>query len=279
MNGLRICIIGHSGIGKSPLAKLFNVGGWEPKRVRTPRNEADKALCITKAEAETLQQQHGDVKPLYQSQGNPGELTVWHDWSRFLVRGKEQWLEHTLDAKNAEKALRIEIFGPVFVEMLSNLKRLGSAFALSRDDLMIILLNPTSDSFAKMNEPSPALQLAVSVATGERSRVQTGAVDLGDSILRIGHLSGEHGELAAWKALLSLKLDGKAVNVVECKSWPHFEFRYLAPSQGINDQRVELLRARETLLKAVHEQCPSHEDRLVRIVRTAAEILDLTEIA
>jgi hypothetical protein len=41
---LHICLVGPSGVGKSPLAPLFKLQGVEPFRIRIPRNEKDKLV-------------------------------------------------------------------------------------------------------------------------------------------------------------------------------------------------------------------------------------------
>jgi len=52
---LSVVILGHSGIGKSPLAHLFNVPGWEPFRVRKPRNAQDARVCMNEEDAKELE--------------------------------------------------------------------------------------------------------------------------------------------------------------------------------------------------------------------------------
>jgi len=217
-DALRICIMGHSGVGKSPLAKLFKVGSWEPFRVRVSRGAEDAKVCKTLEEYERLEADHYE-KPLYESpSSSPNKLRVYDDWSFFEVRGAKQCLEHTLAAKDKFVPLRIEIYAPVFLEILKNSDSLTQAFALDRESLLILLLNPTSRLFRDMEKPSEELRLATLLATAERDRVLGKSVDLADSLRRVEHLNDE---LGAWRELRVSFPD----NTVECCKWPHFEFR------------------------------------------------------
>jgi hypothetical protein len=270
-DSIRLCLLGHSGVGKSPLTKLFKVDGWEPFRVRKPRSAADAKVCKSREEFQTLLDQHSGQTPLYQSpEGSENALRVYEDWSFFKVRCKDQCLEHTETAKNPATSLRIEIFAPVLVEILENLSRLDRAFHLNLDSLLIVLLNPISRSFVDMGEPTTELRLATHTAIVERSRVQGKGVDLADVIQRVQHLDCE---LVAWRRISEI-----VSNTVECKSWPHFEYRYSLPDGTTSDARVELTKARSSLLTALQEQKPGVVESVKQIMRTPEEIMLLDDI-
>lgn len=266
MNALRICIMGHSGIGKSPLTKLFKIDGWEPFRVRVPRNAEDAKVCKTPDEYKKLEEGHRNLASLYESQGdNPNKLRVYDDWSFFEVRRANQCLEHTVAAKDKSIPLRVEIFAPVLIEILKNSEALRSAFVLDKENVLILLLNPTSCSFRDMQEPSEELRLATIFATTERARVAGKSVDLADSLRRVEHLNGE---LAAWREFCLLFPQ----NTIECCKWSHFEFRYTSPSEGAWHAQTELVGARKSILNAVAKQSPDFTSRLAEIMHTEDEL-------
>jgi hypothetical protein len=184
---------------------------------------------------------------------------VYEDWSFFEVRGAKQCLEHTAAAKNKSVPLRVEIFAPVLLEMLKNVDALGNAFALGTENLLLLLLNPTSRSFFDMKEPSEELRLATLFATTERYRVMGKNVDLADSLRRVEHLNGE---LAAWRELCHLF----PKNTVECRGWSHFEFRYTSLAEEPHYAQTELGRARQSLLQAVKKQSPDLVNRLAELM-------------
>ncbi|MGH8527859.1 MAG: hypothetical protein ACREXY_27670, partial [Gammaproteobacteria bacterium] len=241
---LRLCIMGPSGVGKSPLSRLLNVQGWEPFRVRVPRNAEDAKVCKTPDEYAALEEAHRSEAPLYEGPtGNPNKLRIYRSWSFFEVRGGHQCLEHTPAAKDPAVSLRVEIFAPVLLEILQNLANLREAFALTQENLLLLLLNPTSRQFRDMSIPSEELRLATLVAVTERDRVTGKAVDLADALRRVEHLAAE---VSAWSELCTRFPH----NTVECLAWPHFEFRYTQLAQGPWHASAELDRARSTVLKA-----------------------------
>ena len=270
---MRLCILGHSGIGKTPLGRLFKVPTWEPFRVRTPRNALDAKTCKTQEELDALlaDQKARYGEPLYRSHPHNGNaIIVYPDWSFFRVRGTNQCLEHIAEARKPGAGLRVEIFAPVLVELIENQERFREAFTLDIPNMLFVLLNPTPESFREMSSPSLALSLAALTAITERSRLYAAGVDLAESLRRVEHLKQE---LKAWRQLM-----GIIPNTVECLSWPHFEFRYSVPTASLANAPAELARAGETILKAVAEQAPHLRDPLRQLMRTPEEIADLTEI-
>lgn len=269
---IRCCILGHSGIGKSPLTKLFKVDGWDPFRVRIPRNEQDAKVCKSPEEYSKLVAKYNNQKLIYESpQGSENNLRVFKDCSFFKVRGSDQYLEHTEDAKDENKSLRIEIAAPILAEMLENRENLKNVFALDPKNLMIILLNPTSQSFKEMEEPSPELRLATLFAITERSRIQSKGIDLADSLRRVEYLKDE---LAAWKKLYKIVPQ----NTVECQNWAYFEFRYSVPDATLSNAKVWLTKTRYSLLTTIEKQAKHLLNRVKRVVRTPNEIMELNEV-
>ena len=246
-NTLRVCVLGHSGIGKSPLSKLFKVKPWEPLRVRPPRNEADRPNCMSPEKSLELENKYKNEKPLNKNwKRSPNKLRVFKDWSSFEVRGKKQWLEHTKEAKDGTVSLRVEVYAPVLVELLNNLSDLKEAFTLDLDNFLIFILNPTSCSFKNMKEPSEELKIATRFAITMRSYLQDKDVDPEDVRSRVKNLNSE---LQAWKQLIN----NPQVKTLECKKWPHFEFVCLISE---DNARATLRKARSSLLKPV--PCDSH---------------------
>ena len=270
---MKLCILGHSGIGKSPLGRLFKVPTWEPFRVRTPRNPLDGKTCKTQQEFDELlesqKSKYGD--PLYRSHPHSeNPLIVYPEWSFFKVRGTNQCLPHIEAARKPGSALRVEIFAPVLVEMIENQEKFREAFTLDIPNMLFVLLNPTSESFKDMHSPSLALSLATLSAITERSRLYAAGVDLAESLRRVEHLKQE---LKAWKQLL-----GIIPNTVECLHWPHFEFRYSVPIPNLGNAQAELTKARCTLLQAIARQASHLHDPVEQLMRTPDEIAELAEI-
>jgi len=233
---LRVCILGHSGVGKTHLAQLFALEGWEPFRVREPRNPTDAALCKTPAEYAALKAGRADVAPVYRG-GPPNDLRVYEDWSFFAVRNGAQCLEHTAAARDRSTSLRVEIFAPVLAELLEHHDEIdGRAFSLDPDDIVVLLLNPTARSIHEMVEPTDELRLATLFAIRERATVDDGDFDLADALRRSEFLDVE---LDAWKKVAKF-----VPHTVECLRWEHFEYRYLVKGPS------ELSRARESVLAA-----------------------------
>lgn len=268
---LHVCIMGHSGIGKSPLSNLFRVPGWDPFRVRKPRDKNDKAMSkedftallvdgvldLTKVGGKKLERgplvyptppteaksTDGQfIRTTYEEQG----LCVCAGWSFFKVRDAHQCLCH--EDFTAKSSMRIEIFAPRLLTLLRERDKLTPAFELTAANILVVLLNPTMCRFADMgDQPSSELRLSCALSVMERARVSGKVPDLADALRRVSHLKEE---LAAWRAFVS---DGIA-DTLECLEWSHFEYRYHA------DESAELDRAKESLFKAVWEH-PTWNER------------------
>lgn len=283
---MRLCILGPSGIGKSVLSYLFKLKSWEPKRIREPRNKADEAVCMPPEKFANLVNEY---KKIYKKQGALFEfprqshrrseevpekdLYIFEKCSFLKVRGANQYLEHIDEAKRNE-SLRIEIFAPLFVQMFQNREKIKNAFVLTPENIVVLLLNPTFDSYRDMRKPSTQLLSATLVSTIERSRLQKKGVDLADSLARIERLPEE---LDAWREMFKIL----PVNIIECKKWSHFEFRYSVPGNTLCNARNELIRARESVLLAIEKAERIDEgfkEAVKKIMRTPAEIVELSDI-
>ncbi|MGA7720536.1 MAG: hypothetical protein WCA84_05090 [Ignavibacteriaceae bacterium] len=266
-NSIRICILGHSGIGKSPLAKLFEVEGWEPYRVRKPRNDADKLVCMSEKEYDNLIKEHQELKPLFKS-SKENDIRVYKDWSFFKVRNEQQCLKHTEISKDPSKSIRVEIFAPVLLEMIENISSLGNAFSLN--NLFFIFLNPTSESFVKMRKPSTELKLATHTAIVERYRAQGKIIDLADVSKRIKYLDDE---LKAWQEIIRIPS-----RYIECMKWSHFEYRYSANNLSISDSKEELIQARDTIINNIKTNNLDLLDCIESIMLSPDKIVKLDKI-
>lgn len=278
LNPIQLCFLGHSGIGKSPLTKLFDkekVGSWDPFRVRKPRNEEDAKVCKSYDRFnEILKRCSENEKLIYRGQSK-NQLLIYETWSFFKVRDKDQCLEHKTaqDAIEAGKSLRIEIYAPVLVEMLeaTQKEKVKKHLPLDSDKLLIVLLNPTLCSFEEMKEPDQELCLATLFSITERSRIQGKGVGLADGLRRVEYLKEE---LEDWKKLL----DRHPGYAVECKKWAHFEFRYLITDATLSNAQIELIKARASILKCIEEHASDMFDQVKSIMYTPEEIVELTQI-
>ena len=263
---IRPVLLGPSGIGKTPVSKLFKLECWHPRRVRPPRNAEDARACLTPEEFARIERGHATETPLYA--GERG-LRVYPERSLFQVRGTDQCLEHTSAAGDPGASLLIELFAPIFVDLLRHRHRLGSAISLDPDQLLVLLLNPVPQSCTTMAQTPVELSLAVHTAIVERSRLLGQGIDLKDIVRRV---SSVHEEAASWRELLELVPE----RTVECRAWPHFEYRYMEP-EG-DGAAGELSKARQTLLAAVADQAPQALSPFEAVLRTPSEIAEMTGI-
>jgi len=262
----RLAVLGPSGIGKTPLSKLFKLEHWQPFRVRTPRNAEDATSCKTPEEYAKIEAEHAGETPLYEGSD---QLRVYRDVSLFEVRGTKQCLDHTTSAKDATTPLLVEVYAPVFVQLLRNAGRLRDAFAMDPDSFAVLLLNPLWTTYSDMDSAPAEMPLAVHTGILERSRLLGAGIDLADIIRRAGSV---HEELPAWREVFDLVPHG----VIECRGWAHFEYRYM--SRELGRPASELLRARETVLSAVREQAPHLLTDVHAVVRSPEAIVGLSDI-
>jgi hypothetical protein len=231
MKPLHLCIMGHSGVGKSPLSDLFDMRGWDPYRIRDARDAHDKVKSKQEYESLRVGANRGDV--CYQSQQS--SLSVCTKWSTFKVRDMEQCLDNTDFDPRSD--MRIEVFAPVLLEMIQQREQVKRAFDLDPDNILVVILNPTSTSFSGMDDPSPELQSATLAAVMERNRVSGNEVDLADALRRVEDLVDE---LRAWREFIRME----NIRTLECLRWEHFEYRYHSDPTGERERaRTSLFRA------------------------------------
>lgn len=266
---MRIAIFGHSGIGKSHLKRLFKVKSFEPFRVRIPRDKDDARVCKSPQEFQKLLSAHDGYKPLSVADGDTSNLRIFENWSFFKIRDKDdQCLEHTPGARNPAVPLMVEIYAPVFFDILRAQATIpemkNKVLSCDKEDLLIILLNPTSFPFKEMKSgPSMLFRLAAFTAVVERYRVQGKQVDLTDALRRVEFIDEE---LLAWQKLIEY-----GFTVVECLNWPYFEFTYA----DLADVGARFIKVRRFLLHCVNTQAPGKLVELESLILTPEEIVEL----
>ena len=268
---MHLCLLGPSGIGKSPLANLFKLEGFEPYRIRTPRDEKDKRVCMDETEAEEIYNHEFNAH-------RPEEieedwLEVGNEYCFFSVRKDRQCLRFKIDGKRVlNKPKRIEIFAPRLLDILKNKKGSGAAIGLNLHNILLIFLNPSTSRYSEMNTPDNVLEQATFYAITKRTELQRKPVDLADAFKRIKRLSDE---LAAWK-----DLQGAVPKYVECTKWKHYEFRYLQPDNNPWNANRELVSTRETLITAFEKSGHHLFKQLVesKVIRSVEQVLQLSDI-
>ena len=273
-----VCILGPSGIGKSPLASLFRFAGLDPLRVREPRDAKDSALCISEPDA--IQVYNAESPPGAAPWPTPKAPENWfvvgRHWLFLSVRGDRQCLRFQED--NGELVLRspkrVEIFAPRLVDIL-NLKS-ETNIGLWPDNLVVLLLNPSATKYREMagDRPDEDLKQATFYAITKRTELQRKPVDVPDAQKRVRRLPAE---VAAWVEI------GKLVGepCVEYTSWQHFEFRYHQPDSCPADAKRELIEARDTILAGLNKvgNIPPVQALLSSGgIRSVTEILGLADI-
>lgn len=272
-----VCILGPSGIGKSPLASLFRLSGLDPLRVRKPRDEKDRALCISESDAIALYQSDVPNAPQWPTPKAANDwFVIGEHWLFMSVRGDRQCLRFMEDDGTPvlHSRRRIEMFGPRLLDILKN-KECQSKIDLTPDNVIILLLNPSAQTYDEMSgSPDDDLKQATFYAITKRTELQGKPVDVPDSQKRVRRLADE---LQAW---VSLKhLDKQCC--VEYTAWPHFEFRYHQPKRGMEAAQRELLSARDTILAGLRnaQSTPLIKSMLSSdIIRSSEEILELRDV-
>lgn len=275
-NPIHICILGPSGIGKSPLASLFKLPGFEPFRIRPPRNEKDKLVCKSEDEAKTIFEEQGFPEDKWPTvKATDDWFYVGKQWIFFSVRGDKQCLEYKSDKGRhlLDEPKRMEIFAPRLVDILDNKNDCGKALGLSAENLIILCLNPSATSYTGMSGiPNDELKHAIFYGISKRTELQCKPVDVQDILKRVRRL-GE--EIKAWSSLQNNAF-------YEFTSWGHFEYRYYQPD-GTHDNAIrELITTRRTLLNRLEKEASRNDSVRAllnsNIVLTETDVLTLTDI-
>ena len=276
---VHVCLLGPSGIGKSPLSSLFKLSGFDPLRVRPPRDKKDELLCIAEADAAELFSAQTAKNPTPwpgPKKAPPNWFVVGDRWLFLGVGGDRQCLQFEDDEGRAvlRSQKRIEVFGPRLLDIL----KLGSQseVGLSPENLVVLLLNPGVRTYDQMgNAPDPDVKEATFYAVTKRTELQHKPVDLPDAQQRVSRIPDE---LPAWVEIKNMV--GNAC--IEFTSWRHFEFRYHQPNGNATDARRELLSARDLIMKKLYEAAATSP--VVRAfldsnaIRSPEEILELDDI-
>lgn len=264
----RVCLLGHSGIGKSPLSALFRGDGFEPLRVRKPRGLGDSAISRSKFDDE--RKERSGRKPLLtDSAEGSWSIEVHEDVSFLKVRDTDQLLKHPTECPE-DIPMRVEVYAPI-LERFLQLHAKGNlppslANWLAPHRMLIFVLNPTRTSFAQMQTPTDELRIAVYGATTQRALLQGKTPNLPDTLERIRSLETE---LSAWRSILG----NSAATAVECIAWPFFEYRYLEGDAG---QKADILcDARKALLDAIYD--PATSARRLEYVKDEVAAMMLSE--
>ena len=272
-----ICLLGPSGIGKSPLSALFRLLGFDPKRVRGPRDAKDKELCISEPDAAGVFQRDamrpdGSAPPWPGPKAPDDWFVVGGRWLFFSVRGDRQCLEFR-DEKGRQvlrSSRRVEIFGPRLLDILNDRDGSRGAVGLSPENLVVFLLNPSARRYDEMaTGPDEDLKQATFYAIAKRTELQGKPVDVPDVQKRVRRTAEE---LEAW---VEIKARLGAC-CVECTGWKHFEFRYHQPHGSFTDARRELISARDTVLQGLREQ--ARRCAAVRRLQASGIILSPQEV-
>jgi len=278
---VHVCLLGPSGIGKAPLALLFRLPGLDPLRVREPRDEKDKLVCISEPDAAALFAKATADKPVpWPTPKAPANwFVLGKHWLFFGVRGDRQCLRFEEDDGRRpvlRSQKRVEVFAPRLLDILNNRDGVQGKISLSPDDLVVLLLNPSQTSYDDMTTgPDEDLKQATFYAITKRTELQSRPVDIPDAQRRVSRIADE---LTAWNDIK--KLVGKSC--LEFRSWKHFEFRYHQPDGSPADARRELLSARDVVLAKLYEASGSSPvvQRFLDsdVVLSPAEILQLNDI-
>jgi len=273
-----VCVLGPSGIGKSPLASLFRLAGFDPLRVRDPRDDKDRALCIPEPDAIDLYVREAASAGPWPTPKAPTDWFVIGDhWLFISVRGDRQCLRFA--EKEGRPVLRssrrVEVFAPRLADLLKDRDGCQSKIDLKPDNVIILLLNPSATSYDTMaSSPDDDLRQATFYSITKRTEFQRKPVDIPDAQKRVRRLPEE---LVAWIEIKRLV----GPSCVEYTRWQHSEFRYYQPDGSQAAARRELLSARDTVLAGLYEaQTNPVVQRLLAsdVICSSGEILELTDI-
>jgi len=260
-----IILIGHSGVGKSPLENIFKpaVKISAPLRVRDkPRDEKD-IFYIPQQARDTLKNLNRE-KVLAVS----GDIEVYPSVIFFPVRGSDQVaLNHTNDP---QEYVKYEIFAPVYYDLFFT-PAVREYYPFLTGGLyhrvMVILLNPTPAGF--LDPGFDKAGLLKTAENGLRCRHKLMGTEQPeiekDVAKRIKHIDDE---LPAWKALLNIPGDYPNFFFLEILNWEFLEYTYYAkPVEDFNNvlpitgdkkeyTRFRLTKARDVIIDAIKAADP-----------------------
>jgi len=260
-----IMLIGHSGVGKSPLENIFKpaVKISAPLRVRDrPRDEKD-IFYIPQQVRDTLKNLNRE-KVLAVS----GDIVVYSSVIFFPVRGNDQVvINHSNDS---HEYMKYEIFAPVYYKLL-NIPEVREfyPFLTGGPDhrVLVILLNPTPAGFLDMGfDKTGLLKKAENGLRCRHKLMGTEQLEIEKDVAkRIKHINDE---LPAWKALLNIPGNFPNFFVLEILNWEFFEYTYNAkPVEDFNNvlpvtgdkkeyTRFRLIKARDVIINAIKAAYP-----------------------
>lgn len=265
---VNFCILGASGIGKSPVDCLFpsDVVRIEPYRAREEGARPNEKYFVSPTMLEELLflNRKLDQKPIVYLDSDKGNtepymigrkkyrkwLEVYKRASFFTVRKTKQVLLH-YEQEIALDCRKVEVFAPVLSLILEN-EDVRSALPFLQEAMTVfILLNPLTKSVRDIN-----LDQIIDGVGWERKdwiKLQTkrnrllGKDEKSSSVNeRVDLLPLE---AKAWQSLAKLtEQKPDDFRFVECLGWSHYEYKYL----GKEDSEIakELESAKSDILKS-----------------------------
>jgi len=274
--------MGHAGVGKSPLGKLFRdeVLRIEPYRVReAPRGKDDSFYAS---------QEVRDKLKLLSSRGIIeviNDIEIHPMVTFFKVRDSDQFL-FTPVGPYGDRSYKVEIYAPVLLHLLDfDITREILPFLVGgKQNLALILIlnscrKPLNSKVFKVSELEAKTELAVMCRHELKGTPREEAEK--DAKKRVQSL---HEELPAWKALGTKSTPEFAV--VDIDAWEYLEYTYLAhpvndvkqlksisKRQLLSHQKARLKGAKRKVLETVKKKGGARcSDLLCRCLLSDKEI-------
>jgi hypothetical protein len=248
---LTTIVMGHAGVGKSPLNRLFRdeVLRIEPYRVReAPRGKDDSFYASQEVRDKLKLLSSRDIIEVI------NDIEIHPMVTFFKVRGSDQFLFTPIEPYG-DRPYKVEIYAPVLLRLLEfDITREILPFLVGgKHNLVLILIlnscrKPLNNKLFKVSELEAKTELAVMCRHKLKGTPSEKAEK--DAKKRIQSL---HEELPAWKTLGTKSAPEFAV--VDIDRWEYLEYTYLV--HPVNDVKQlkpipkrQLLAHQKTRLKA-----------------------------
>lgn len=264
LSAATVLVLGPSGIGKSAFHDVFrkNVARIEPHRVcDTPRDSLDIHYLSKVAHAGLLsmladQKAKGPF-------GGTLDIKIYSEVVLFRVRGEDQVLFRPRDL--AWRAKKIEIFGPVFWELMQLQADLDWLDEVLTGTLFVIFLNPWPQPLSQV-DPASAVDPTSSegkVLVRLLERRNEKPENIAKRVAKIGE------ELTAWRSIAATVAKGYCV--LETTAWPYAEYTY--PKLGDPRRAMWLQQARNSIVALAKRRLTSEEYELFEKLLTPETVL------